>query len=144
MCTILKARIHCEVFLSDYFMKRSLMHASLHLIWFHEIHVNYVKKNPSRAAASKINSKKSSVINLWLTEYIFSKNTTKKNMKRKRSVKVKPWLKNCLYTSAFNNMLAKLIMIFKNQCCFVSLFISRLIEQTGCLIERFFIFPYSN
>ena len=28
-------------------------------------------------------------------------------MKRKRSVKVKPWLKNRLNTSAFNNMLAE-------------------------------------
>ena len=48
----------------------------------------------------------SSVFNLLLTEYIFSKNTTKQKAKRKRSVKVKPWLKNTLYTSAFNNMLA--------------------------------------
>ena len=31
-------------------------------------------------------------------------------MKRKRSVKVKPWLKNRLCTSAFNNMLAELIV----------------------------------
>ena len=27
-----KARIHCEIFLSDYFMKHSLMHSSLHLV----------------------------------------------------------------------------------------------------------------
>ena len=25
-----KARLHCEIFLSDYFMKHSLMHISLH------------------------------------------------------------------------------------------------------------------
>ena len=35
-------------------------------------------------------------------------------------------------------------MILKNQYCFVSLFISCLIEQTGCLIQGFFLFPYSN
>ena len=28
----IKARIHCEIFLSDYFMKHSLMHILLHLI----------------------------------------------------------------------------------------------------------------
>ena len=30
--TCLKGRIHCEIFLSDYFMKHSLMYISLHLI----------------------------------------------------------------------------------------------------------------
>ena len=29
---VLKARILCEIFLSDYFMKHSLMYISLHLI----------------------------------------------------------------------------------------------------------------
>ena len=52
----------------------------------------------------------SSVFNLLLTEYIFSKNTTKQKAKRKRSVKVKSWLKNRLYTSAFNNILVELIV----------------------------------
>ena len=50
------------------------------------------------------------MFNLLLIEYIFSKNTTKQMAKRKRSVKVKPWLKNRLYTGAFNNMLAELIV----------------------------------
>ena len=44
----IKARIRCEIFLSDYFMKLSLMYISLHLIWFHEIHVKYVKRKPKR------------------------------------------------------------------------------------------------
>ena len=43
----LKARIYCEIFLSDYFMKHSLMHISFHIIGFHENHVKYVKRNPS-------------------------------------------------------------------------------------------------
>ena len=43
-----KARIHCEIFLSDSFMKHSLMYISLHLIWFHEIHIKYVKRKPPR------------------------------------------------------------------------------------------------
>ena len=47
---------------------------------------------------------------MLLIEYIFSKNTTNQMAKRKRSVKVKPWLKNRLYTGAFNNMLAELIV----------------------------------
>ena len=59
---------------------------------------------------SKMNSKKSSVFNLLLIEYIFSKNITKQKTKRKSSVKIKPWLKNRLYTSAFNNMLVELIV----------------------------------
>ena len=44
----LKARIHCEIFFSDYFIKNRLTHISLHIIGFHEIHVKYVKANPSR------------------------------------------------------------------------------------------------
>ena len=44
----IKVRIHCEIFLSDYFMKQSFMHISLHIIGFHEIHLKYVKRNPSR------------------------------------------------------------------------------------------------
>ena len=28
-------------------------------LWFHEIHVNYVERNPSRTVVSKMNSKKS-------------------------------------------------------------------------------------
>ena len=51
--------MHSGIFLSDYFMKHSLMHVSLHLIWFDEIHVNYVKRKPSRTVASKMNSEKS-------------------------------------------------------------------------------------
>ena len=41
-----KSRIQCEIFLSDYF--NSLMYISLHLIWFHEIRIKYVKRKPQR------------------------------------------------------------------------------------------------
>ena len=34
MLEFLKARIHCEIYLSDCFMKHNLTHISLHLIWF--------------------------------------------------------------------------------------------------------------
>ena len=44
----LKARIHCEIYLSDYFMKHNLTYISLHLIWFHEIRIKYVKRKPPR------------------------------------------------------------------------------------------------
>ena len=50
---ILKARIHREIFLSDYFMKHSLMYISLHLIWFHEIHIKHVKRKPPRTMIGK-------------------------------------------------------------------------------------------
>ena len=71
------------------------MHVSLHIIGFHEIHVKYVKRNPSGTIISKY---------LICLEYIFSENTTKQKTKRKRSVRVKPWLKNGRYTTAFNNI----------------------------------------
>ena len=124
---LLKARIHCEIFLSEYFIKHSLMHISLHIIGFHEIHVKYVKQNRSRIIISKCSI---------CLEYIFSKNTTKQKTKRKRSVRVEHWLKNRRYTSAFNNIYMRSwwLMRLKYQYYFVSLFISCLIEQTGCLI----------
>ena len=74
----LKVRIHCGIFLSQYFMKHSLMHVSLHIIGFHEIHVKYVKRNPSRTIISK-----SSIC----LEYIFSKNTAKQKTKREKERK---------------------------------------------------------
>ena len=70
----LKARIHCEIFLSDYFMKHSLMHISLHIIGFHEIHAKDVKRNPSRTIIRKCSI---------CLEYVFSKNTTKQKKKKK-------------------------------------------------------------
>ena len=76
-------------------MKHSLMHISLHIIGFHEIHVNYVKRNPSRTIISKRSI---------CLEYIFSKSATKQKTKRKTSVRVKSWLKNRRYASAFNNI----------------------------------------
>ena len=93
--SLLKVRIHSEIFLSDYFMKHSLMDISLHIIGFREIHVKYVKRNPSRTIISKCSI---------CLEYIFSKNTTKQKTKRKRSVRVNPWLKNRRCTNAFSNI----------------------------------------
>ena len=49
------------------------------------------------------------MFNLLLIEYMFSKKSTKRKTKRKRSVWVKSWLKNRMYTSAFNNIFAVLI-----------------------------------
>ena len=49
------------------------------------------------------------MFNLLLVEYIFSKNTTKQKIIRKRSARVKPWLKNRLY-NAFNNIFAELMV----------------------------------
>ena len=49
----IKARIHCEIYLSDCFMKHNLMHISLHLIWFHEIRMTYVKRKPPRTFIGK-------------------------------------------------------------------------------------------
>ena len=71
---LLKARIHCEIFLSVYFMKHSLMHISLHLIWFHEIHIWHLKRKPLRTIIITKNEFKR-VFNLLL--YIFSKKTGK-------------------------------------------------------------------
>ena len=49
----LKASIHCEIFISDYFMEHSLMYNSLHLIWFHETHIKYVKRKAPRNMIGK-------------------------------------------------------------------------------------------
>ena len=60
-------------------------------------------------------SKENQVFNLLLIEYIFSKKITKQKTKGKRSVWVKPWLKNCMYTSAFNNIFAELMVNDKKE-----------------------------
>ena len=53
--------------------------------------------------------------NLLLKEQIFSKKTTKEKTKQKRSVQVKPWLKNRMYTSAFNDIFAELTVNNKEE-----------------------------
>ena len=55
------------------------------------------------------------VFKLLLIEYIFSKKTTKQKTKRKRSVCVKPWLKNRIY--AFNDIFAELMVNNKEEFC---------------------------
>ena len=62
-----------------------------------------------------MNTKENQVFSLLLIEHIFSKKTTKQITKRKRSVWVKPWLKSCMYTSAFNNIFAELIVNDKEE-----------------------------
>ena len=52
------------------------------------------------------------MFDLLLIENIFSKNATKQKTKRKKNVKVKPWLKNDLYASVFNNVLAETKMLY--------------------------------
>ena len=52
----------------------------------------------------KMNTKENQVFSLLLIEHIFSKKTTKQKSKRKRNVWVKPMLKNCMYTRAFNDI----------------------------------------
>ena len=60
---LLKARIHCEIYLSDYFVKHNLMHMLLYLIWFHEIRMKYVKRKSPRT----IIRKKTSHISMFAT-----------------------------------------------------------------------------
>ena len=38
-------------------MKHSLIYISLHLIWFHEIHIKYVKRKPTRLRKKGIQKK---------------------------------------------------------------------------------------
>ena len=52
------------------------------------------------------------MFDLLLIENIFSKNATKQKTKRKKNVKVKPWLKTDLYASVFNNVLAETKMLY--------------------------------
>ena len=62
-----------------------------------------------------MNTKENQVLSLLLIERIFSEKTTKQKTKRKRNVWVKSWLKNCMYTSAFNNIFAELIVSNKEE-----------------------------
>ena len=64
-----------------------------------------------------MNSKENQVLNLLLIKNIFSKNSTKQKPTRKRTVWVKPWLKNRIYTSAFNNIFAELMVNDKEEFC---------------------------
>ena len=59
-------------------------------------------------------SKRDQVDNLLLIECTFSLKT-KKKIQRKRSVWVKSWLKNRMYTSASNNMLKELMLHDKEE-----------------------------
>ena len=60
-------------------------------------------------------TKENQVFSLLLIEHIFSKKTTKQKAKRKRSVWAKPWLKNCMYSSVFNNIFAELTVNDKEE-----------------------------
>ena len=62
-----------------------------------------------------MDSKENQVFNLLLIEYIFSKKSTRQKTKRKRSVWVNSWLKNRMYTSAFNNIFAELMVNDKEE-----------------------------
>ena len=62
-----------------------------------------------------MNTKENQVFSLLLIEHIFSKKNTKRKTKRKRSVWVKHSLKNCMYTSAFNNIFAELTVNDKEE-----------------------------
>ena len=62
-----------------------------------------------------MNTKENQVFRFLLIEYIFSKKATKQKTKRKRSVWVRPRLKICMYTSAFSNIFAELIVNDKEE-----------------------------
>ena len=62
--------IHCEIFISDYFMKHNLMHVSLHLIWFNEIYINYkIKKRKPLGTITRKNPS----IKFWISFFNLSK-----------------------------------------------------------------------
>ena len=66
------------------------------------------KEAPTNYDRRKMNTKQNQVFSLLLIEHLFSKKTTKQKTKRRRSVWVKPWLKSCMYTHAFNSIFAEL------------------------------------
>ena len=77
--------------------------------------IKYVKKGSlHELLQEKMNSKENQVFFLLLTEYIFSKKLQSKKQK-KRSVRFKPWLKIRMYTSAFNNIFAELMVNDKKE-----------------------------
>ena len=62
-----------------------------------------------------MNTKENQIFSLILIEHIFFKKTTKQKTKRKRCVWVKPRLKICIYTNAFNKIFAELIVNDKEE-----------------------------
>ena len=87
-------RLFYETQFNVYFITFNLISGNSYKIYKKEFSTNYDRK--------KMNSKENEVFSLVLIKHIFSKKTTKQNMKRKRSVWVKAWLKNCMYKTAFN------------------------------------------
>ena len=73
------------------------------------------KGNLHKLLREKVNSKENQVFNLLLIEYIFPKKTGKQKTERKRSISIKPWLKNLMYISAFNNIFAELMVNDKEE-----------------------------
>ena len=57
-----------------------------------------------------MNSRENQAFYLLLIGHLFSNKTRKEKTNRKRSVWVKSWLKNCLYTNDFNNIFAELMV----------------------------------
>ena len=100
-------RLFHETQFNVYFITFNLISWNSYEICKKEAFTNYHWK--------KMNTKENQVFNLLLIEHIFSKKTTKQKTKRKRSVWVKPWLKNDKYTSAFNNIFAELIVNDKEE-----------------------------
>ena len=100
-------RLFHETQFNVYFITFNLISWNSYKIYKKEASTNYDRE--------KMNKNKKNLFSLLLIEHIFSKKTTEQKTKRKRSVWVKPWLKNCMYTSAFNNIFAELIVSNKEE-----------------------------
>ena len=87
-------RLFHETQFNVYFITFNLISWNSYKIYKKEASANYDRK--------KMNTEEDQVFSLLLIEHIFSKKATKQKTTRKRSLCVKPRLKNCMYTSAFN------------------------------------------
>ena len=100
-------RLFHETQLNVYFITFNLISWNSLKICKKEASSNYDRK--------KMGTKENQVFSLLLVEHVFSEKTTKQKTKQKRSVWVKPSLKNCMYTSAFKNIFAELIVNDKEE-----------------------------
>ena len=88
----------------------------LHLIWFHVIHIKHVKRKPTQTIIRKNELKRESSIQFVTDRVHILKKKLESKKQRKKSIWIKPWLNNCMYTSAFNNAFAELMVNDKDEC----------------------------
>ena len=113
--------------------------------------MKYIKKKTPRTITRKNNFTRESSVQFATDSVHFSKKTTKEKTKWKRTTWVKLWLKNRMYTSAFNNIFQELMVNDKGELRRIKesiplriSFLPNRIIGISYIIQGYFLFPYSN